>query len=112
MRRLLAVVAALSLTGCATQTALRNCQKAARRGDYDRAIVELEAAVALLDADAALKALALTSLGRTYRLHGLPDRAIEIYERVLVLQRAAVDGRGVAQTRDAMAVATFSLDTR
>jgi CHAT domain-containing protein/tetratricopeptide (TPR) repeat protein len=75
------------------------------RGDYDRAIVELEAAVALLEAESALKAAALTSLGRTYRLHGLPDRAIEIYGRVLVLQRAAGDERGIAQTRDAMAVA-------
>ena len=75
------------------------------RGEYDRAIEEVEAAVPLLESDKPKQAAALTSLGRIYRLHGLPDRSIAIYRRVLPLLEQTGDAWGLAQTYDALGVA-------
>lgn len=81
------------------------------QGEYAQAIEKLEAARPLLDAGGtpSERANLATSLGRTWRLHGRSDRALEEYKRALALQEQANDLRGQAQTYDAMAVALSSV---
>jgi CHAT domain-containing protein/tetratricopeptide (TPR) repeat protein len=78
-------------------------------GDYAQSLEKLEAAVTLLEplANRAQYALALTSLGRTLRVHGQPNRALDVYDKVLAIQQGVNDVRGQAQTWNAM-VASFA----
>ena len=52
----------------------------------------------------ALLARVWTSMGILYRMHGLPEKAIELYRRALAIQERTQDRRGIMQSLDAIAV--------
>jgi CHAT domain-containing protein len=52
----------------------------------------------------------LTSLGRSFRLYGRPDRALAQYQRVLTMQSASGDLPGQAQTLNAIAIAFLAMN--
>jgi tetratricopeptide (TPR) repeat protein len=82
------------------------------QGEYATSIEKTERAVALLEPldDPASLARALTSLGRLYRVHGAPQRAIDVYRRILATQERAGDIGGQAQTHNAIASALSVLE--
>jgi CHAT domain-containing protein/tetratricopeptide (TPR) repeat protein len=77
---------------------------AAAAEKLDLAIQSLERANAAPDL-----ALALTSLGRIFRFHGHPERALETYRRVLRIQEQTGNKTGAIQTIDAMGVASHAI---
>ncbi len=77
------------------------------QGRYGRSLEKLRQALPLLQApkDQASFARLLTSMGRSYRFHGLPDEAIRQYRLALDTQVALGDLSGAAQSENAIAVA-------
>jgi CHAT domain-containing protein/Tfp pilus assembly protein PilF len=76
-------------------------------GDFASALAKLEPAAEILEKAGARGELSrvLTSLGRLYRAHGHPDRALELYRRTLKVQEEIGDRQGVIQSINMMAVA-------
>ncbi len=76
-------------------------------GNYAQAIEKLEEAGRCFErtGDRFSLGRVLTSEGRIYRAHGLPSRALPLYERALQIQRQIGDAFGAAQSMNAMAVA-------
>lgn len=83
-------------------------------GDYATAMRDLQDAITLLEQINARFSLAraLTSLGRLYRVHGEPAKAIAPYRRALALQRRIEDQQGTIQTINALAIAYDNMDRR
>jgi CHAT domain-containing protein/tetratricopeptide (TPR) repeat protein len=81
-------------------------------GRFAESQTALEEALSLLEQakDSAALARVLTSLGRAFRLHGRPDRALAQYERAWQIQQAAGDLPGQAQTMSAIAVAQMAMN--
>jgi CHAT domain-containing protein/tetratricopeptide (TPR) repeat protein len=81
------------------------------RGDYATAMARLQSAIAIFERVHARANLprALTSLGRLYRIHGEPSKAIGFYRRALKIQHEIHDQEGVIQTINAIAVAEDAL---
>lgn len=77
------------------------------QGRYGRSLEKLRQALPLLRApnDRASLARLLTSVGRSYRFHGLADDAIKQYRQALGTQIALSDLGGAAQSENAIAVA-------
>ena len=80
-------------------------------GRYIESQQELEIALGLLEraGNPAPIARVLTSLGRAFRLHGHPERALEQYQRAFALQEKAKDLPGQSQTMNAVAIAHVAL---
>jgi CHAT domain-containing protein/tetratricopeptide (TPR) repeat protein len=111
--RLPLIERAIAITGDSTDRRLRGLLQhmlgdlQCARSDYDPCLDALESAVTLL-ADAPRElSLALTSLGRTYRIHGQTDRALATYGQALQIQEKLGDRYAIAQTHDAIGVALF-----
>src|SRR5262245_37784483 len=77
------------------------------RSNYAAAMAKLEAALPLLETSGNGRDLArlYTSVGRLFRVHGDPARALTYYERALVQQRVLRDLPGEIQTLNAIALA-------
>ncbi len=80
-------------------------------GDYGAALEKLEAASPLIDRlGKPLEAAYLaTSLGRAYRLHGLPEEALTYQKKALAISERSGDQRSIAQALRAVAVAYAAL---
>jgi CHAT domain-containing protein/tetratricopeptide (TPR) repeat protein len=67
----------------------------------------LDRAAVLLEETGDREALArvFTSMGRLFRLHGQPERALELYRRALAIQEQTGDRNGIIQSHNAMGVA-------
>jgi CHAT domain-containing protein/tetratricopeptide (TPR) repeat protein len=76
-------------------------------GEYAASLEKTQRAIPLLESagDHTALARALTSLGRLYRAHGAPQRAVDVYRRVLAMQEQGGDTNGQAQTHTAIASA-------
>jgi CHAT domain-containing protein len=77
------------------------------QGRYGRALEKLEEARAKMEgsADDSSRARLLTSIGRTLRLHGQREAALDRYREALRLQTRQGDLAGAAQSENAIAVA-------
>jgi tetratricopeptide (TPR) repeat protein len=75
--------------------------------DLAAAAGKLDLAAKLLNEAGARRELArvFTSLGRLYRFHGHPDRALEFYGRALKVQEELGDKQGIIQSVDTLAIA-------
>jgi CHAT domain-containing protein len=76
----------------------------ALQGDYGAALEKLEAAAPLLSRAGSPvdNANVATSLGRTYRLHGLPEPALTYYEQALAIAEKTGDPKSITQALDAL----------
>jgi CHAT domain-containing protein/tetratricopeptide (TPR) repeat protein len=83
-------------------------------GRYAESQKHLEEALPILQRGNRPDAIArlLTSLGRSFRAHGQPERAIPLYQRALEILRQAGDLPGQAQTLNAMSIAYQALEQR
>src|SRR5262245_51414802 len=81
-------------------------------GRFDEAIADLTLAIAKFkEAEKpARMADAYVSLGRMYRVHGQPERALEYYDRAAEIQERTGDLRGLVQSFNAKAIALGILD--
>ena len=77
------------------------------QGDYAAALESLEVAAPLLERTGTpLEAsFVATSLGRAYRLHGVPDRAVLYFEKAFAIQERLGDRRAMAQSLNSLAIA-------
>lgn len=84
------------------------------QGQYQESLERTQQAVALLEGvdDPISLARALTSLGRLYRTLGQPRQAVEVYRRVLAIQKTTDDILGQAQTYGAIGTALASEEPR
>lgn len=80
-------------------------------GRYAESQRHLDEALGLLEKAQNPQAIArvLTSLGRAFRLHGRPERALEQYQRALSLQEQVKDLPGQAQTTNAIAISLLAM---
>ena len=76
-------------------------------GKYDDAIADLNLAIEKFKASNKPNALANTyvSLGRVYRAHGQPERALEFYDRAAEILEPTGDLRSIVQSINAKAIA-------
>jgi CHAT domain-containing protein/tetratricopeptide (TPR) repeat protein len=84
------------------------------QGEYGAAFEKLEAAAALLDRSGSPLEISFvaTSLGRAYRLNGLPEKALTYYEKALAISEKSGDPRATAQALGAVAAANDALGRR
>ena len=82
--------------------------------DYAAAMADYEPAIAEFDraGDRQQLARALVSLGRVYRAHGEPERALPLYRRALSIQQPLGDMQGAIQSINAIAVTDDLLGRR
>jgi len=76
-------------------------------GQYDDAIADLTVAIEKFKESGKPNGLANTyvSLGRVYRAHGQPERALEFYDRAAVILEQTGDLRSLVQSINAKAIA-------
>jgi CHAT domain-containing protein len=81
------------------------------QGDYGAAFEKLEAAAALLQrAGSPLDvSYVSTSLGRAYRLNGLPEKAKQYFEAALAIQQRAGNQRAIAQSLEALSLVATTM---